>query len=434
MDSRTVVSAAALRPARARGAVPKGLRRLRSYGARDAPNLLVHGDHERVLPLLAAGSLARSCALAYLDPPYNTGRRFAEYVDRASEGAWSDALAACLEGLRPLMRADGTVVVEIDDCSLGAALTVGDAVLGAKNRISVVTLVRSAATGHKAQNRGPVNVTDYVLIYARDRRAWRYFAERKPRAGSDPAYRTYVENIDDPPELWRFAPLARTVAASLGFADTRTARRELGPERMARELERFALEHARSVVRFAQPRIEAIAKEARELVEASREDRERVFVLPRAGRPPFILRGGNRVLRLSDKVTRFDDTPTLVEPLTNVWDDIPFQGIAREGGVRFSRNKKPERLLARLLALTTEAGDWVIDPYLGSGTTAAVAQKMGRRWIGIERGEHAVELAEPRLARVVAGDDATGISRTARAEDARREATDPALRGFHVVA
>ncbi|CAN5782240.1 hypothetical protein BH11MYX4_BH11MYX4_64980 [soil metagenome] len=135
-----------------------------------------------------------------------------------------------------------------------------------------------------------------------------------------------------------------------------------------------------------------------------------MLVLEREGRAPFLVRGGNRVLFLRDKVRMIAGRPSIVEPLTNVWTDVPFQGIAREGGVVFTRNKKPERLVARVLAMATDAGDWVLDPFLGSGTTAAVAHKMGRRWVGIEDGAHLTTLAEPRLARVIAGEDATGIT------------------------
>jgi adenine-specific DNA-methyltransferase len=123
------------------------------------------------------------------------------------------------------------------------------------------------------------------------------------------------------------------------------------------------------------------------------------------------LRGGNRILFLNDKVHESNGRRVLVEPLTNVWDDVPFQGIAREGAARFVRNKKPERLLARILSLSTDPGDWVLDAFLGSGTTAAVAQKMGRHWVGIERGEHVDSLCLPRLRRVVDGQDATGVTR-----------------------
>ena len=116
------------------------------------------------------------------------------------------------------------------------------------------------------------------------------------------------------------------------------------------------------------------------------------------------------MLSLASKVRVVNGVATLVEPLTNVWDDIPFQGIAREGGVVFVRNKKPERLLARVLSLATDPGDWVLDPFAGSGTTAAVALKTGRRFVAIEEGDHALTLAEPRLARVVRGEDSTGIT------------------------
>jgi adenine-specific DNA-methyltransferase len=125
----------------------------------------------------------------------------------------------------------------------------------------------------------------------------------------------------------------------------------------------------------------------------------------------MVFRGGNRVLFLADKVVEREGRRVLVEPLTNVWDDVGFQGIAREGGARFVRNKKPEKLVARILEMCTEPGDWVLDPYLGSGTTAAVAQKMGRRWVGIERGEHVHELGIPRLRRVVDGEDPSGVTR-----------------------
>ena len=80
--------------------------------------------------------------------------------------------------------------------------------------------------------------------------------------------------------------------------------------------------------------------------------------------------------------------------------------------MRFARNKKPERLIERVLDLTTNEDDRVLDPFAGSGTTAAVAHKTGRRWLAIEATSALEELCVPRLARVVAGEDPTGISRT----------------------
>ncbi|HEY2370843.1 MAG TPA: site-specific DNA-methyltransferase [Polyangiaceae bacterium] len=373
-------------------------------------NLLIRGDNVRVMRA-RRGAWSERFRCAYLDPPFNTGRKFAEYDDARAPGDWAARMRETLEVLEPLVTPDGTVACEIDDTELGALIEIGDGVFGRDNRLPIVTVVRSAATGHKAINRGPMNVTDYVVVWARDKRALRLNATHRARASYDAAYRTWLENPDDAPESWTFVPLGGVVAEKLGHAGTRAARRAIGGEAFERELARFAMKHARHVVRFAQPRFEAIGKDAREIVVRSRMTPEKVFRLPRGNHKDFIVKNGNRVLCLADKVRVVDGEPALVEPLTNVWDDIGFQGIAREGGVVFSRNKKPERLIQRILAMTTNAGDWVIDPFAGSGTTAAVAHKMGRRWITIEREADLFTRTRERLDRVVRGDDETGITR-----------------------
>ena len=99
--------------------------------------------------------------------------------------------------------------------------------------------------------------------------------------------------------------------------------------------------------------------------------------------------------------------------MNNFWphDEIPVTGIEREGGVAFKRGKKPERLLQRIIEMATEPGDLVLDSFGGSGTTGAVAHKMGRKWILVELGEHATTHCLPRLSRVVDGTDQSGISR-----------------------
>ena len=99
------------------------------------------------------------------------------------------------------------------------------------------------------------------------------------------------------------------------------------------------------------------------------------------------------------------------EPLTTLWDDLLSNNLHKEGGVEFPKSKKPEALIKRCLDLVTEKGDLVLDSYLGSGTTAAVAHKMGRRWIGVEQGDHAEKKCLPRLKAVVDGEQ-SGISKS----------------------
>ena len=347
---------------------------------------------------------------AYLDPPFNTGRAFAEYNDAKTATDWAAWMRPRLEALHPLLSDDGAAFVEIDDTSLAPLTLLLDDVFGAKNRVSTITIVRSAPTGHKAINPGPVHVTDFLLVYAKDKAKWKYRPQIAVRAGFDHAYSTWLDDPDARPARWTFRSLRSAVAEQLGYATVHAATKALGRDAFVARVESIALRRARHVVRFAQPRYEAIARAARAIVDRSRQDPERVFVHERPGRPPFMVRGGNRILFLADKVREVDGEPRIVEPLTNVWDDIPFQGIAREGGVVFSRNKKPEKLVARVLEMSTQPGDWVLDPFLGSGTTAAVAHKMGRRYIGIESGDHFETLAVPRLKRVVEGSDPTGVT------------------------
>ncbi len=372
----------------------------------------MHADNLRAMADLR-GRFAETFALAYLDPPFNTGRTFAEYKDALTPNDWLAMMRPRILEMHALLRPDGALVAEIDDTMVAGLQALLDGVFGRDQRVSTITVVRSAGTGHKAKNRGPVNVTDFLLVYEKKKGAWRYRPQHKVRAGYDPAYRTWVRDPRAPLRAWTFEPLRRVVARHLGFPSGRAAATSCGAGAFEDAVVAFAFGQPDHVVRFAQPRFEAVSQAARALILRSRLSPLQVFRLRRGRHPDMLLRGGNRILFLSSKVRTVAGTPRIVEPLTNVWDDIGFQGIAKEGGVVFSRNKKPERLLGRIIAMTTDPGDWVLDPFLGSGTTAAVAHKMGRRWVGIEVGDQLEALSVPRLLRVVLGEDKSGVTREA---------------------
>jgi adenine-specific DNA-methyltransferase len=102
------------------------------------------------------------------------------------------------------------------------------------------------------------------------------------------------------------------------------------------------------------------------------------------------------------------------EPLTSIWDDLLSNNLHNEGGVDFPKGKKPEALIKRCLELASAPGDLVLDSFAGSGTTGAVAHKMGRRWIMVELGEHAVTHIAPRLRSVIDGKDPSGVTTSVR--------------------
>jgi len=405
-------------------------------------NLLIRGDN-----LLALKSLAPTYAgkvkLIYIDPPFNTGIAFDEYDDGLEHSTWLTMMRDRLELLRDLLARDGSIWVEIDDTELGYLNVLMDEIFGRANRITTVTVKRSAGTGHKAINPGPINVTDYLLGYARDRGRWAYRSQLVLRAGYDKNYNKWISNVDSRPEEWLLENLADAYARDAGHASAAAGRRAMGAAAFKEAMYRFAIANASQVVRTALPNYEGVSVAAREAIDRSREDAV-VHHLARDAHSDMFFWKGNRLLFLADRIrtdpaeeVEADEGETGAEPpadqpegaaaeggdadsdegaifaekLTNFWDDIPWQGIAREGGVRFPKNKKPERLLQRIIALATDRNDIVLDSFAGSGTTGAVAHKMRRRWIMVELGEHADTLALPRLRAVVAGTDRTGVTK-----------------------
>ena len=115
------------------------------------------------------------------------------------------------------------------------------------------------------------------------------------------------------------------------------------------------------------------------------------------------------------KDTAFIDGNDIVKTirLSNVWknDDIPKSDLGNEGGVNFPRGKKPEKLLERIISLASNPNDIILDSFLGSGTTVAVAHKMNRRWIGIELGNHCYTHCKPRLDKIIDGTDKSGVTK-----------------------
>lgn len=125
----------------------------------------------------------------------------------------------------------------------------------------------------------------------------------------------------------------------------------------------------------------------------------------------FYILNGEQIIFYANRLKMIDGKKVPGQIITDVWTDIGWTGIANEGFVEFKNGKKPERLIKRFLELATNENDLVLDSFLGSGTTVAVAHKMNRRWIGIEMGNQAFTHCIPRLTRIIKNDDNTGISK-----------------------
>ena len=371
-------------------------------------NLLIKGDN-----LLALKALERHFAgrikCIYIDPPFNTGNAFEYYDDGLEHTIWLSMMKARLEALKKLLQQDGAIFVHIDDTELGYLFVLLDEIFGRKNYVALCTIRRSSPTGHKSINPGPMNTSDFVLIYARDKDLWTYRRQFTARS-RDESYSRFILNFEEGYENWRFSSLSEAFVSSSDYTSLGEAKSNLG-EDFERILDEFVIKNARSVIELALPNYPGVSAAARELIDKSKNQPGRVFLLKRDKYPDMYFVNGRRILFYKDKLKEIDGQLVPGEPLTTIWDDIPIQALYLEGGVSMPKGKKPEKLVQRIIELATSPGDWVLDSFLGSGTTAAVAHKLGRKWVGVEIGEHAETLCLPRLKRVVSGEDQTGISK-----------------------
>lgn len=376
-------------------------------------NLLLKGDNLLSLKSLE-DSFSGKIKLIYIDPPFNTGSRInadgetVGYDDGFEHSLWLSMMKDRLTILHRLLRKDGIIFVHIDDQELGYLKVLLDEIFSG-NFITLITIKRSATTGHKAINPSPINVTDYIIGYAKDKNYWDYKPQYISR-GIDKAYNKFIENIDEPYEKWEFSTLTSALIKEHNVGNIKELKGKFGAD-IDKEVERFVLKNADKVARFAIPSYEGVGKETRELIDKSKANRNRVYCLRRDKFPDIYLYRGDRILFYKDKIKEINGQSLTGEPLSNLWTDIPFQGIANEGDIVFKKGKKPEKMVSRLIEMATEPNDWVLDSFAGSGTTGAVAHKMGRRWILIELGPHAESHCFKRLSSVVDGSDHTGISK-----------------------
>lgn len=370
-------------------------------------NRLIFGDNLLALKALEQ-EFSGKVKCIYIDPPFNTQQAFEHYDDGYEHSIWLGLIRDRAESLRRLLSDDGTLFVHIDDNELGYLIALLDEVFGRANRVSVVTFKQGSATGHKAINPGVVSTTNFILIYAKNKSLWTPNRVFTARAERDKRYGQFIENYEEPFSRWRFITLASAFAMNVGMPE-RGLKKTLG-DLYEEQLSEFVMKNAERVVRLARPDYNAVSSEAREMIDRSKARSGEVLLLERESHSNMYFVNGERILFYSDKLKFIDGKYVAGEPLTSLWDDILSNNLHNEGGIDFPKGKKPEGLIKRCLDLATKPGDIVLDSFAGSGTTGAVAHKMGRRWIMVELGEHCHSHVIPRLKKVIDGEDPAGVT------------------------
>ncbi|MCL7466233.1 site-specific DNA-methyltransferase [Phaeovulum sp. NW3] len=343
------------------------------YGDREAGNMLIQGDNLEALKALLP-YYAGQVKCIYIDPPYNTGSAFEHYDDNLEHSQWLAMMWPRLELLRELLAEDGSIWVSIDDDEGHYLKVIMDEVFGRKNFI--VNVLWQKRIG--PDNRIPLgDAHDHILVYGREKERFRANANRIPL--TEKQLKEFKNPDNDPRGPWT----SSSNFSAQGYRPNQMY--EIATPGGAV----YTPPEGRCWVTI-QSEFERLKAEGRMWFgkDGKGMPRKKTYLREHEGRMSWSWWTNDEV----------GNTQESKKEVNTIFGKNSFD------------TPKPERLMERLLHIATNPGDLVLDSFLGSGTTAAVAQKMGRRYIGIEMGDHAVTHCAPRLQKVVDGEQG-GISK-----------------------
>ncbi|MBK8359992.1 MAG: site-specific DNA-methyltransferase [Comamonadaceae bacterium] len=338
-----------------------------------ADNLLIQGDNLEALKALLPFYRGQVKCI-FIDPPYNTQSAFEHYDDNLEHSQWLSMMLPRLQLLRELLREDGSIWVTIDDNEGHYLKVLMDEVFGRGNFVTNVVWQKAYTSNQTAKHISDTH--DHLFLYARNETALSIGKLQR----TEDQIATFKNPDADPRGPWKAENLSAGKFYSAGQFPI------VGPTGAT------FLPPTNRYWRCNQAQYEAWLADGRI-----------TFGLSGTGRP--------MLKKFLEEMTGGLTPNTWWEHMesgSNKEASIGLKSLL-EGTPDLFQTPKPEKLIQRVLQLATQPDDLVLDSFLGSGTTAAVAHKMGRRWIGIEMGEHAVTHCLPRLEKVIAGEPG-GIS------------------------
>lgn len=345
-----------------------------SYGEADSENLLIQGDNLEALKSLIP-FYAGSVKCIYIDPPYNTKSAFEHYDDNLEHSQWLSLIYPRLELLWELLSDDGSIWISCDDSESHYLKIICDEIFGRANFIASNVWQKR----YSRENREAIgDVHEYLFVYAKQPSVFKRLRNKVPL--TEQQAKVYKNPNKDPKGRWRTIPMT----AQAGHAT---------PEQF------YPVETPSGKIHYPpEGRCWGISKRTYDALLAE----GRIYFGKNGDSQPNTIRYLSEVDGVapwtwwpSDEVGHTDESKKEIHALfgkKNAFD-----------------TPKPERLIERILHIATNKDDLVLDSFLGSGTTAAVAHKMQRKYIGIEIGEHAVDHCQPRLKKVIDGDQG-GVS------------------------
>ncbi|MCF9047460.1 site-specific DNA-methyltransferase [Acinetobacter nectaris] len=390
----------------------------------DQDNLIIKGNN-----LIALHSLKEryegKVKLIYIDPPYNTGTDSFKYNDRFNHSTWLTFMKNRLLIAKELLSNDGFIFVQCDDNEQAYLKVLMDEIFGRNQFLNVVTVkTKIGGVSGSSEGKSLRDATEFINI----------FSKEKTSVELNPVYtktevNQFIENYKDEGKSWKYTQ----VLISLG-------EKILLEEKESWKYYHYPYAETTSVVSYCTKNSistdEVFTKYANQVyrtTNAQSSVRARIIndlanitngivsieYVPQKGKnknklTEIFYNGSNKdmFMFLSDMLLLEKNKYYYLQKVNTLWDDIQYNNLNKEGGyVEFANGKKPEALIKKIVELSTNEKDIILDFHLGSGTTCAVAHKMSRRYIGIEQMDYINDITVPRLQKVIEGEQG-GISKT----------------------
>ena len=369
----------------------------------DTQNMLIHGDNLLALKALES-KFAGQVKCIYIDPPYNVGAMNEHYDDLIEHSIWLNRMRPRLQLLRSLLCDEGVIFIQISDEEQAYLKVLCDEIFGRVNFVNMVSVNMkniAGASGGGEDKRLKKNC-EYILIYAK-----KY--DFLPLFNGPYEYTELplmIEQYLSEGKSWKYTtvlvqPGEKEYIGSTVDGDGNEIKvyRRISPVMMS---------------------IKQVAKRDGISEDEANDDVLSIEYVPRTGKNRGSL---YEQFYKGDKCRLFvwlKDTSEVIDGKLykkdlqgTYWDmNAWMKNVAKEGAVDFPNSKKPEKLIQQIVEMCTQPGDLVLDSFLGSGTTAAVAHKTYRRYIGVEMGDHAYSLCKPRLDSIISGTDNSGITKS----------------------
>ena len=388
---------------------------------KDNDNLILKGNNLVVLHTLKK-RFAGKVKLIYIDPPYNTGSDSFGYNDNFNHSTWLTFMKNRLEVAKKLLREDGAIFISLDDSESHYAKVLADEIFGRENFLANIAYQRSGAAGLGQGGKFVVNTAEQILVFAKNKRLFTVFdleggvplevkhMKRYNNVLVNEGNRTLIAEFPaksngEMVKIYKHDNFEITTIPLAGFEKNKD---EINSKYVQNFDKIFRLNLPQAENSFQHNLLSRMEDDGLYSVDyvASRGKHKDLSITNHYYKKQLLAWLKSSAILDGNEIQK-------TNKLTDFWahGDIPKADLANEGKVKLSRGKKPEQLIKRIISMVTEPKDIILDYHLGSGTTAAVAHKMGRQYIGVEQLYYGDNDPTVRLQNVINGDQ-SGISKS----------------------